>query len=147
MDASMDLWASQSPLPSWWNAALLPTTATPMVAANNYGSQGVLMANWNTMEGMSLPYYITGGVPGNIAATGISERVDVGMDYDSVLMDANTLAAMQPTGAAAPSNALRYIVYITIAAVVLIILYKIFFSKPSAPSVQYVQTAPSGDEE
>jgi hypothetical protein len=142
MDASMDLWAAQSPLPSWWNAALLNTPVT----SNYYGSQGVLMANWNTMEGMNLPFYITGGIPGNIAATGISERADVGMDYAT----AQALAAGAPVGGAveaAPSNALKYIVYITAAVVVLIILYKIFFSRPAVPRVQYVQAVPIGDDE
>jgi hypothetical protein len=148
MDASMDLWASQSPLPSWWNAALLPTTATQMVVANRYGSQGVLGANWNTIEGMNLPFYITQGIPGNIAATGVSDASEtVGVVYDA-LGNVVAVASVPAGGAVATqSNALKYIVYITIALVVLIILYKIFFSKPAAPQVQYVQTAPAGDEE
>jgi hypothetical protein len=153
-DASMDLWAAKSPLPSWWNAALLPVTNSPIVTASPYGSQGVLGGNWNTIVGMELPYYVTQGIPGNIAATGISEYGDVGVDYRNVYYDANgnlVLAATAPvgteaakgTGVVTSSNAVKYIIYITIAAVVLIILYKIFH-KSSAPTVQYVQTAPAG---
>jgi hypothetical protein len=160
-DASMDLWAAKSALPSWWNAALLPTTATPIVTGAQYGSQGVLMANWNTIEGMQLPFYVTQGIPGNIAATGISEYGDVGVDYRNVYYDANgnllgtTVAATTPVGMAGASevipgaNVVKYIIYATIIVVALIILYKVFLKK-SAPSVQYVQVAPTsgggGDE-
>ncbi|MCK9568485.1 hypothetical protein M0R72_06060 [Candidatus Pacearchaeota archaeon] len=158
-DASMDLWAAKSALPSWWNAALLPTTATPIVTGAQYGQQGVLMANWNTIEGMQLPFYVTQGIPGNIAATGISEYGDVGVDYRNVYYDANGqpyLAATAPAGQVGATevtpgaNVAKYIIYATIIVVALIILYKVFLKKKSTPSIQYVQVAPTsgggGDE-
>lgn len=139
-DASMDLWASKSALPSWWNAALLPLTSKPydysLIGSGNTG----MMANWNTAAGMPLPNYITMGVPVDVAVTGIQD-----FDYQYSITDmAETRMSPPPIGPVATKesgNGVTYIIIVTVVIVVAIILYKIFKKKPA--QMQYAP--PQGD--